>query len=78
MTKAVTIRIKSKTHERLKTFGTLGDTFDSFINKALDCLEREREKEAMVGRWHPLRKKLADESDKTWGYERETDIDKPI
>jgi hypothetical protein len=41
-TKAVTIRIKSETHKRLKNFGTLGDTFDSLINKALDCLERER------------------------------------
>jgi hypothetical protein len=53
--------IKSETHKRLKNFGTLGDTFDSLINEALDCLEREREMEAMMGKWHPLRKKLARE-----------------
>jgi hypothetical protein len=78
MSKAVTIRIKSETHERLKNFGTLGDTFDSLINKALDCLERERETEAMMGKWHPLQKKLADESYKTWGREIEKEVDKPI
>jgi hypothetical protein len=78
MSKAITIRIKSETHKRLKNFGTLGDTFDSLINKALDCLERERETEAMMGKWHPLQKKLADESYKPWGYEIEKEVDKPI
>jgi hypothetical protein len=32
----------------------------------------------MIGKWPPLQKKLADESYKTWGYEIEKEVDKPI
>jgi hypothetical protein len=38
MHKAVTIRIKPETRERLKKTGTSGDTFDSVINKGINCL----------------------------------------
>lgn len=44
MRKSVTIRIGADTQERLKAYGTLGDTFDTLINKALDALAREERK----------------------------------
>ena len=40
MEKAVTIRIKESTRERIKNLRTFDDTLDSLINTALDCLER--------------------------------------
>jgi hypothetical protein len=42
MKKAVTIRIKESTRERIKNLRTVDDTLDSLINTALDCLERRR------------------------------------
>lgn|GEM_PF-519995 len=42
MEKAVTIRIKESTRERIKNIKTADDTFDILINNALDCLERRR------------------------------------
>jgi len=42
MEKAVTIRIKERTRERIKNMRTVDDTFDNLINTALDCLERRR------------------------------------
>ncbi len=42
MEKAVTIRINGRTRERIKSMRIADDTFDSLINKALDCLERRR------------------------------------
>ncbi len=44
MGKAVIVRINESTRERIKNMGTVDDTFDSLINKALDCLERRRSK----------------------------------
>jgi len=35
----VTISIRLFTRKRLKSFGTIGDTYDSFINKLLDMAE---------------------------------------
>ncbi|MGZ4921808.1 MAG: DUF7557 family protein [Halobacteriota archaeon] len=37
--KKKTITIKETTWRRLKNVGTMGDTFDSVINRALDCYE---------------------------------------
>ncbi len=37
--KTKTITIKEATWVRLKNTGVLGDTFDSVINRALDCYE---------------------------------------
>ncbi len=34
-----TITIKEATWHRLKNTGVMGDTFDSIINRALDCYE---------------------------------------
>jgi len=42
MDKAVTIRIKVNTRERIKNLKSADDTSDSLINNALDCLERRR------------------------------------
>lgn len=35
----VTIKVSLETRKRLKNFGTSGDTADTTINKALDCLK---------------------------------------
>jgi len=40
MEKAVTIRIKESTRERIKNLRAVDDTLDCLINTALDCLER--------------------------------------
>ncbi len=37
--KTKTITIKEVTWQRLKNTGVMGDTFDSIINRALDCYE---------------------------------------
>ncbi len=37
--KMKTITIKEATWKRLKNAGVMGDTFDSLINRALDCYE---------------------------------------
>ncbi len=37
--KTKTITIKEATWQRLKNTGVMGDTFDSIINRALDCYE---------------------------------------
>ncbi len=37
--KTKTITIRETTWRRLKSAGTMGDTFDSVINRALDCYE---------------------------------------
>ncbi len=37
--KTKTITIKEPTWRRLKNAGAMGDTFDSVINRALDCYE---------------------------------------
>jgi len=42
MERAVTIRIKESTRERIKNIRMADDTSDILINKALDCLERRR------------------------------------
>jgi hypothetical protein len=42
MEKAVTIRIKESTRERIQNLRTADATLDSLINTALDCLERRR------------------------------------
>jgi hypothetical protein len=42
MEKAVTIRIREITRERIKNLRTVDDTLGSTINTALDCLERRR------------------------------------
>ncbi len=44
MEKAVTIRIKESTRERIKDMRAGDDTVDSLVKKALDCLERRRSK----------------------------------
>ena len=48
MEKAVAIRIKESTRERIKDMRTVDDTFDSLINTALDCLERRRRRCGML------------------------------
>ena len=42
MEKAVAIRIRESTRERIKKMRIVDDTLDSLINTALDCLERRR------------------------------------
>lgn len=51
MEKAVTIRIKESTRERIKNMRTVDDTFDRLINKALDCLERRQRRCGTVERY---------------------------
>jgi hypothetical protein len=34
-----TIRINKATRDRLKTHGSMGDTYDDVINRALDALD---------------------------------------
>lgn len=37
--KSTTIKVRVSTRERLRKYGTLGDTFDSVINKILNQVE---------------------------------------
>jgi len=37
-----TIVVQEKTWQRLKRVGTMDDTMDSVINRALDCVDRQR------------------------------------
>ena len=37
-----TLKIKEKTHERLRNFGKKGETFDDVINRLLDEVEKWR------------------------------------
>lgn len=37
-----TIKIKRKTHERLRFHGKMGESFDNLINKLLDNWEAEK------------------------------------
>jgi len=37
-----TIVVQEETWRRLKRTGTMGDTMDSVINRALDCVDKQR------------------------------------
>ena len=41
-TKSINIRIGKDTHQRLLSYGQMGDTFDTLINKLLDEVDNCR------------------------------------
>lgn len=47
------IYVKSGTRTRIKTYGTLGSTFDSVLNMLMDFWDQEHEKRSVPGNASP-------------------------
>ena len=56
MTDATTIQIRKSTQQKLKTVGTMRDTYDSLINRLIDEHERLKRIDILVETQHKIAK----------------------